>query len=108
MKSLFNHYEGSEERCGFILSSGEVVELENVHPEPKTGFEIDAEEILRYIDDIAVIWHTHPGSTGVLSGEDKLCILQWPNISHAIVGEDGIRTYKVVDGAVVNESHISR
>ena len=108
MKSLFEFYEGDEERCGFILDDGQVLELKNIHPEPQKGFEIDAEEILRYISRIAAIWHTHPGSTSVLSGEDKLCMEMWPQVKHMIVGKDGITTYRVVNGAVLNEDYLPR
>lgn len=108
MKDLFEFYGGDEERCGFILSDGEVIELKNVHVEPTSGFEIDPEDILRYIDRIDSIWHTHPNSPSVLSGEDKLCMEAWPQVTHKIVGDDGITTYKVINGAVLNENHLPR
>ena len=107
MRDLFNYYEGETERCGFIVD-GEIIELDNIHPEPLNGFQIDDEDILRYINDIEAIWHTHPNSTSVLSGEDKQYITWWPNVSHYIVGADGISEYKVENGVVLNANHTSR
>lgn len=108
MKTLFDYYDGDEERCGFILDDGSIVELKNVHPEPTNGFEIDGEDILRYISRLESIWHTHPGAGSVLSGEDKLCMEMWPQATHIIVGADGISTYKVSNGAVLSEDFLPR
>ena len=107
MKDLFDYYEGENERCGFVID-GAIFELENKHSEPKEGFEIDAEEILRYIDQIEAIWHTHPDAPSVLSGADKSYMIMWPEISHYIVGEEGITEYRVEDGAVINANHTPR
>ena len=107
MKDLFEYYEGEKERCGFVID-GAIFELPNIHPEPTEGFEIDAGEILRYIDQIEAIWHTHPGSSSVLSGADKDYMEMWPKVSHFVVGEDGITEYKVENGVVVNANHIPR
>lgn len=108
MKDLFNFYEGEEERCGFILKSGEILELENIAENKTTGFQIDSKDILKYIEDLETIWHSHPKGSSVLSGQDMQCMLSWPDITHAIIGEDMIRTYRVSDGAVINENQISR
>lgn len=105
---LYNHYEGDEERCGFILFGGVIIELPNVHPEPINGFEIDPKAILRYIDQIEGIWHTHPKGSSTLSGEDKLCMEQWPQLDHYIVGEDGVSVYKVTEGVVINADYFPR
>lgn len=110
MKNLFDLYDcdNAEEVCGFILQSGEVVSVPNVHPEPTDGFEIDPRETLRYIEELAGIWHTHPNSTSVLSGEDKLYIEQWPQLAHYVIGQDGIREYAVKNGVVINANYIPR
>lgn len=107
MQALFDYYEGEEERCGFIVA-GEIIEFPNVHPEPTQGFQIDDETILRYIDDIEGIWHTHPGASSVLSGADKEYISWWPNVHHYIIGADGISEYKVDNGVVLNANHTTR
>lgn len=110
MQALFDRYnpEDVEERCGFVLTDDEVVQLDNIHPDPTKGFEIDPKETLHYIDRLCGIWHTHPGSASVLSGEDKLCMEYWPDLSHYIVGEDGVREYVVEDGVVIHANHIPR
>lgn len=110
MENLFNLYEESfeEERCGFILKDGNVIELKNIHAEPTVGFEIDPKDILAYIDQLDAIWHTHPQDSSVLSGEDKSCMQQWPDLKHYIIGDDGVRLYMVRDGVVLNENHIPR
>jgi proteasome lid subunit RPN8/RPN11 len=110
MQNLFDLYEDSfeEERCGFILKDGDLIELRNSHPEPTIGFEIDPKDTLAYIDQLAAIWHTHPQEPSVLSGEDKSCMEQWPDLKHYIVGEDGVRVYVVKDGVVLNEDYFPR
>lgn len=110
MKVLLKQYDENEtqELCGFVLKNRKIVKLENRHPEPTKGFEIDPKETLRYIDDLKAIWHTHPGSPAVLSGEDKLCMEQWPDLDHYIIGSDGVRKYVVQNGVVVNANHIPR
>lgn len=108
MLDLFEFYDGKQERCGFVLKSGQIIELPNIHPEPENGFEIDAADILRYSDDIAVIWHTHPDSASILSGEDLLCMEAWPQVAHMIIGNDGISTYQVEAGVVLNANFLPR
>ena len=108
MKDLFDYLDGEDERCGFVLHDGTIVELENIHPEPTEGFEIDPEDILRYINQIEAIWHTHPGAGSVLSGEDKLCMEIWPHLKHIVVGVDGMSVYIVEQGVVLNEDYIPR
>ena len=109
MKSLFKYYKESDidERCGFVLGR-KTVEVDNQHPDKTNGFQIDPKDTLRYIDDITGIWHTHPGSAAVLSGEDKLCMEQWPDVAHYIIGSDGVRKYVVKDGVVVNANYVPR
>lgn len=110
MKAFFKFYDDADtiERCGFVLKRRKILELDNRHPEPTNGFEIDPKETLRYIDKLVGIWHTHPGSPAVLSGEDKLCIEQWPDLAHYIIGSDGVRKYTVENGVVVNADYLSR
>ena len=107
MQALFNYYEGEEERCGVVVN-GEIIELVNIHPEPKEGFEIDPSDILRYITDMEAVWHTHPGASSVLSGVDKSYMEMWPDVKHFVVGEDGITEYKVENGVVLNADYTSR
>ena len=110
MKKLFEQYhsESQEEACGFILDHLYIIRLKNIHPEPTEGFEIDPQDTLRYMDRITGVWHTHPNSTSVLSGEDKACIEMWPDWDHYVVGEDGCRHYRVKDGAVIDVDYLPR
>lgn len=110
IKTLFECYdeEATVERCGFILKDGTVLEAENVHPNPEKGFEIDPLIVVEQIDEVIGVWHTHPKANSVLSGEDKLCFEQWPNLDHYVIGNDGVRLYQVVEGVVIDADYASR
>lgn len=90
------------ERCGFILKGNRMVEVMNTHPDPKNGFEICADSIVRHEDNIKATWHTHPEGTSTLSGEDYTCFMNWPDLEHYIISKEGVRRYIVKDGVVVN------
>jgi proteasome lid subunit RPN8/RPN11 len=94
------------ERCGLILTDGKPLELTNIAEEPDKGFEMDPEQVLGHIDDAIGTWHTHPFTTPILSGEDYLFFLSWPDLDHNIIGYDlkgmvQVLSYKVEDGVVV-------
>lgn len=110
MKSLFDRYEdeAKEERCGLILVQGIVIECKNIHPEPEKGFEIDPEVVLKHLDELSGTWHTHPQQSSTLSGEDHTCFTQWPDLDHYIIGEDGVRIYQIMEGAVIDVNYIPR
>ena len=97
----------ARERCGVIMSDGEVVEIENIHAEPEEGFHMEPKTFLAYVENGATAtWHTHPGADPNLSHEDLNGFRQWPQLDHHIVGiRDGkpaVHSFKVVDGIVVN------
>jgi proteasome lid subunit RPN8/RPN11 len=97
--------EGEElERCGFVLTDGEVVEVNNTHPEPEKGFVIPAASFRKYEDRIVATWHTHPKANANLSQEDYKGFSQWPQLRHYIIGVDGVRAFEVTDGLVVKVS----
>lgn len=58
------------------------------------------------LDDSDVIgtFHTHPNGSSNLSYEDYESFISYPNLVHYIIGEDGVRSYKVLDGRLVNAS----
>lgn len=91
-----------EERCGLILKDGTVIEVDNVADEPEKGFEIPAEKLIEYEDDLAGTWHTHPGEGKNLSARDYHGFLTWPKLSHYIIGNDGVAKYVVEDGVVLS------
>lgn len=110
MKNLFDYYEAeaTEERCGLILKGDIIKEFPNIHPEPTKGFEIDPQEIMDHLDEMIGTWHTHPQQTSVFSGEDHICFTQWPSLTHYVIGSDGIRVYKITEGAVLDAGYIPR
>lgn len=96
--------EDGPERGGFILPRmrNRIVEMDNIHPNPMDGYNPSPRDILKYADDAVASWHTHPRSSANLSVEDFNTFVQWANIEHIIVGNDGVRFYKVKGKAVVN------
>jgi proteasome lid subunit RPN8/RPN11 len=94
--------EDGPERVGFILTSGEVIETENVSKTPKDSFEVDFERHLDIIDNIKASWHTHPGESSKLSNADSSGFRSFPEWSHYIVGQDGLREYIFNKGILVN------
>jgi proteasome lid subunit RPN8/RPN11 len=101
MQALLEKLEGINERCGFILADGSIVEIDNVAPEPEHSFIARGEDILKYIDRVSATWHTHPGSSSNLSQGDAETFLFWPQCLHHIVGTDGVSTYRVENHVVL-------
>lgn len=91
-----------KEKCGFILKGNRIVEVLNTHIDPKKGFEISPESIVKYEDNLKATWHTHPFKTNVLSEHDYACFLNWPHLEHYIIGTNGVQRYIVEDGIVLN------
>lgn len=89
------------ERCGLVLTDGTVAEVANIHQDPEQGFRIAAAEMLKHEAALAGTWHTHPGETANLSHEDYAGFSQWPELTHYIIGTDGIRAYRFDDGLIV-------
>lgn len=94
-----------EERCGLVLRSGRIIETINRHPQPALGFVIPGKDLLKYQKTVVGTWHTHPrGQTSHLSQEDWLGFSQWPHLTHHVIGADGVRSYVVEDGMVMEQS----
>lgn len=98
---LLSKLTGDTERVGFVLKNGEIVEVENVCPEPNEGFEVKGEDILNYAPQAAATWHTHPGMTSNLSMNDYETFLEWPMLDHFIIGTNGVTKYVVEDDEVL-------
>lgn len=96
-----------DERCGFLMTDGTIVEVKNVHTEPELGFRMDPHELLEHVSNAIATWHTHPKTTPNLSQEDYAGFLAWPKLTHYIIGhgEAGpeVREYVVDDGVVVQQ-----
>lgn len=60
-----------EEICGFILKSGEIIELENIAEDKKETWMIHPTHFLKYKKEIECIYHSHPEGREP-SEEDKI------------------------------------
>ncbi len=98
---LLTKLEGENERVGFILKTGEIVEVENTSIEPKQAFDVSGADIVKYTPIAVATWHTHPDQDSNLSFEDFQAFLNWPELEHYIIGTDGITKYIVDDGEVL-------
>ena len=93
------------ERVGFVLNNGKVVEVNNVCPDPENGFEVNPIDIIMHEEELVGVWHTHPGASSNLSMDDHAGIKNWPNLTHYIIGKDGVRAYKVNAGSILIDDH---
>jgi proteasome lid subunit RPN8/RPN11 len=98
---LLSFLQPGRERGGVVLEDGTIVELTNHYPEDD-GFSPDPAELLPHLDRLAATWHTHPGATANPSVEDAETFVLWPDLTHYIVGTDGVRAFRVKHGAVIN------
>lgn len=96
--------EGTNERVGFITEDGEVIEVMNICPEPDRGFEVGADDIMKYglARNVVATWHTHPGASSRLSVEDYNAFRNLPRLKHYVIGTDGVSAYVVKQGAILN------
>lgn len=80
-----------------------MVELKNVSENPEQSFSLSLEdqELLNSPDTIGT-FHTHPGASSNLSYEDWLSFYSYPRLTHYICGEQGVMTYKVQEGILLN------
>lgn len=97
---------GADERCGLILADGSVVEIGNIHTDPVKGFHMEPTSFLAHVEAGAVAtWHTHPARDPNLSEEDMQGFLQWPQLTHHILGiRDGapaVHSFAVKNGFLV-------
>lgn len=91
--SDFYNPEGAE-RVGVITTEGKVIELPNISNIPLQSFSVPTELIISHVVPCEATWHTHPGASSVLSGQDYEMIMTWKNKIHYIIGNDGVRCYK--------------
>jgi proteasome lid subunit RPN8/RPN11 len=92
------------ERVGFVLQDGSLIEVPNISPHPENSFMVRGEDIMKYAlsGEAQATWHTHPVKDGNLTIEDHEMFLNYPELEHYIVGNDGVRRYSVKDGRVIN------
>lgn len=91
----------TDERCGLVLRSGEIVETPNEHSDPAYGFILPVEALHEYETEAVGTWHTHPGQNANLSQKDYEGFRQWPELKHYIIGVDSVRCYEVADDLIV-------
>lgn len=101
MQQLLEFYEGNEERVGFVLKSGEIVEVMNICEKPEEGFKVSGIDLLRLTPHAQATWHTHPKADSNLSTDDWHAFLNYPELEHYIIGNDGLTKYVVENGAVL-------
>lgn len=102
VSKLLKKYQKTHEleKCGLVIGN-KIVESENTHPNPSSGFIIPAEFMLKHEDTATGTWHTHPNDTANLSNEDYKGFSQWPVLVHYIIGIDGVRCFKLEDDLIV-------
>lgn len=89
---------------GFILPGNKIIEVPNISPSPVDSFMVRGQDVLDHaINGTAIAtWHTHPKKDANLTIQDNEMFMNYPDLTHYIVGIDGIRVYKVVKGRVIN------
>lgn len=101
MDKLREFTGGEVERCGFILSSGEVVEVENVSSHPGQNFEISEEAFLTYVDTMTGLWHTHVNGIANLSLPDYYTFMDFPELEHWVVSDLASVCFKVEETQLI-------
>jgi proteasome lid subunit RPN8/RPN11 len=95
--------DGPDERVGFILPDGTIIEVQNISDEPEKSFDVRGEDLILYITEKQAIatWHTHPNTPSNLSVGDYQTFLAYPKQRHFISGSDGLSEFYVEDGDVL-------
>lgn len=79
------------------------MECKNNCEDPNNGFEFSLEDQLKLDEaDTLGTFHTHPGQSNNLSYEDYESFMAYPSLIHYIVGIEGVKSYKVLEGKLVN------
>ncbi len=98
MKKLSDLWNDTAERCGFILKSGEIVEVDNIAEDPKNEFEVSEADFEKYYANAVASWHSHTDDFSNLSLSDYYTFLSLPEWDHWIVSK-----YKSVKFSVKSE-----
>lgn len=106
MVQLSDFWNGDKERCGFILKSGEVVEVENIAEAPELEFEVSEEDFEKYYADTVASWHTHTNEFANLSLADYYTFLALPEWEHWVVSKLKSVKFSVKSGSVILEEVI--
>ncbi len=84
---LSQYWDAAKEHCGFILESGDIVEVENISATPDKTFQIGDEDLEQYLPQAVASWHTHTGVSANLSLSDYYTFLEFPELDHYIVSK---------------------
>ena len=103
--SLLSFYSNSGPERGGIITRPGPVECKNISDNPTESYEMSYEDMDKLDNaDTFGTFHTHPNESGNLSYDDYQSFMAYPALQHYIIGKDGVHTYKVVDGRLLNES----
>lgn len=100
--ALYSPDPTSPERCGFVLAGDVVVEVKNICEDPINGFDVSGRDIMEYEDLAIGTWHTHPDKNSNLTIDDHNSFLSYPQLTHYIVGSDGVSSYAVERGKIIS------
>lgn len=56
------------------------------------------------LPEVVGTFHTHPNASANLSFEDYESFMGYPRLTHYIIGKDGVKVYKVINGVLINAS----
>lgn len=90
------------ERCGLVLTSGEIIELPNSSTYPYNSFVLCQSDTEPHKDQILATWHTHPRGPNNLSIDDYNMFLDLPNIPHFILTGRSVTMYQAKGDYVMN------
>ena len=103
--SLLSFYSNSGPERGGIITRLGPTECKNISDNPNDSYEMSYEDMDKLDDsDTLGTFHTHPNKSGNLSYDDYESFMAYPGLVHYIVGSDGVKSYKVVNGRLLNES----
>lgn len=77
---LDNFFSPFEEKCGIILTSGQIIGLENTHKDLESNFSM----VIPEREDILAFWHSHNTDNSQLSTDDYLSFIALPDHLHII------------------------
>lgn len=93
---LLDYWNPTVERCGIVTADGEIIELQNTHPDPTAGFRMGHPENAVTV----ATWHTHPDGSANLSVLDYRLFLRYTKMNHFVVGRGTLAQFYVHDGRV--------
>ena len=81
-----------------------LIECVNINDDPLIGYRMSYDDMDKLDDpDTIGTFHTHPNASANLSYGDYESFMAYPYLVHYIVGEDGVKTYKIIDGSLIDE-----